>query len=90
MESTVEDIMLIVAKEIVALSIVKVTEVRAMEVRAMEVHAKEVRAKEVRAKIQTYMDVAFKEVISTVSASQMMATTIGPTPGQHLPSISPP
>jgi hypothetical protein len=32
------------------------------------------------------MDVDVKEVISIVSDSQMMATTIGATPGQHLPS----
>jgi hypothetical protein len=30
------------------------------------------------------MDVAVKEVTSIVSDSQMMATTIGATPGQHL------
>jgi hypothetical protein len=70
MERTVVNIMLIVAKEIVAFIIVKVTEVR---------------AKEVRATTQTYMDVAVKEVTSIVSDSQMMATTIGATPGQHLP-----
>jgi hypothetical protein len=46
----------------------------------------EVRAKEVRATKKTSMDVAVKEVISIVSDSQMMATTIGATPGQHLPS----
>jgi hypothetical protein len=77
----VEDITLIVAKEIITLTIVKVTEVRAKEVRA-----KEVRAKEVRATKKTSMDVAVKEVTSIVSDSPMMATTIGATPGQHLPS----
>jgi hypothetical protein len=81
MEGTVEDIMLIVAKEIITLTIVKVTEVRAQEVRA-----KEVRAKEVRATKETSTDVAVKEVTSIVSDSQIMATTIGATPGQHLPS----
>jgi hypothetical protein len=70
------------------LTIVKVTEVRAKEVRAKEVRAKEVRAKEVRAKEETSMDVAVKEVTSIVSDSQMMETTIGATPGQHLPSDS--
>jgi hypothetical protein len=71
MERTVEDTMLIVAKEIITLNIVNVAEVRARELRATK---------------QTYMDVAVKEVISIVFASQMMATTIGATPGQHLPS----
>jgi hypothetical protein len=42
MEGTVEDIMLIVAKEIITLTIVKVTEVRAKEVCAKEARAKEV------------------------------------------------
>jgi hypothetical protein len=42
-ERTVEDIPLIVAKEIVTLTIFKVTEVRAQEVRAKKAHAKEVR-----------------------------------------------
>jgi hypothetical protein len=91
MELTVKNITLIVAKEIVALTIVKVTEVRAQDVRAKEVRAKEVRAKEVRAKEvratkQIYMDVTIKEVTSIASATQMMATTTGTTPGQHLPS----
>jgi hypothetical protein len=72
MEGTVEDITLIVAKEIITLTIVKVTEVRAKEVRATK---------------ETSMDVAVKEVISIVSDSQMMATTIGASPGQHLPSF---
>jgi hypothetical protein len=63
------------------LTIVNITEVRALEVRALEV-----RAKEVRATKQTYMNVAVKEVTIIVSDSQMMATTIGATPGQHLPS----
>jgi hypothetical protein len=76
MERTVEDIKLIVAKEIFALNIVKVTEVR----------AKDVRAKEVWATKWTSMDVAVKGVTSIVSASQMMATTTGATPGQRLPS----
>jgi hypothetical protein len=76
MERTVKNITLIVAKEIVTLSIVKVTEVRAQEVRA----------KEVRATKETSMDMYVKEVTSIVSDSQMMATTIGATPGQHLPS----
>jgi hypothetical protein len=76
MEGTVEDITLIVAKEIVTLTIVKVTEVRAQEVRA----------KEVRATKKNSMDVAVKKVTSIVFDSQMMATTIGATPGQHLPS----
>jgi hypothetical protein len=91
MEGTVEDITLIVAKEIITLTIVKVTEVRTQEVRAQEVRAQEVRAKEVRAKEvrgtkKTSIDVAIKEVTSIVSDSQMMATTISATPGQHLPS----
>jgi hypothetical protein len=81
MEGTVEDITLIVAKEIIMLTIVKVTEVR-----AQEVCAKEARAKEVRATKKTLMDVDFKEVTSIVSDSQMMATTIGVMPEQHLPS----
>jgi hypothetical protein len=63
------------------LTIVKVTEVR-----AQEVCAKEARAKEVRATKETFMDVDVKEVTSVVSDSQMMETTIGATPGQHLPS----
>jgi hypothetical protein len=77
----VEDITLIVAKEIITLTIVKVTEVCAQVVRA-----KEARAKDVRDTKKTYMDVAVKEVTSIVSDSQMMATMIGATPGQHLPS----
>jgi hypothetical protein len=81
MEGTVEDIKLIVAKEIATLTIVKVTEVRAQEVRA-----KEARAKKLRATKKTSMEVAVKEVTSIVSDSPMMATTIGATPGQHLPS----
>jgi hypothetical protein len=32
------------------------------------------------------MDVDVKEVTNIVSDSQLMATTIGATPGQHLPS----
>jgi hypothetical protein len=44
MEGTVEDITLIVAKEINTLTIFKVTEMRAQEVRAKEARAKEVRA----------------------------------------------
>jgi hypothetical protein len=92
----VEDITLIVAKEIVTLTIIKVTEVRAQEVRFKEARAKEVRfkearakearAKEVRAKRKSSMEVAVKEATSIVSDSQMMARTIGTTPGQHLPS----
>jgi hypothetical protein len=80
-EGTVKDITLIVAKEIITLTIVKVTEVRAQEVRT-----KKALAKEVRGTKETHMDVAVKEVTSIVSDSQMMATTIGATPGQHLPS----
>jgi hypothetical protein len=76
MEGTVENISLIVAKEIITLTIVKVTEVRAQEVCA----------KEVRDTKETSMDVAVKEVTSLLSYSQMIATTIGATPGQHLPS----
>jgi hypothetical protein len=76
MEGTVEIITLIVAKEIITLTIVKV----------MEMRAQEVRAKEVRAMKDTSMHVAVKKVTSIVSDSQMMATTIGATPGQHLPS----
>jgi hypothetical protein len=75
-EGTVEDITLIVAKQIITLTIVKVTKVRAQEVRA----------KEARAMKKIFMDVAVKEVISIVSDSQIMATPIGATPGQHLPS----
>jgi hypothetical protein len=86
MEGTVEDITLIVAKEISTLTIVKVTEVRAQEVCAQEVCAKEARANEVRAAKETYMDVDVKEVSSNVSDSKMMAATICATPGQHLPS----
>jgi hypothetical protein len=71
MEDTVEDITLIVAKEIITLTIVKVTEVRAKEVRAMK---------------KTSIDVAVKEVTSIVYDSQMMAMTISATPGQLLPS----
>jgi hypothetical protein len=71
MKRTVEDITLIVAKEIVALTIVKVIEVRAQEVRVTE---------------QTFLDVEFKEVTSIVSASQMIVITTGATPGQKLPS----
>jgi hypothetical protein len=69
MEGTVEDITLIVAKETITLTIVKVTEVCAKEVRATK---------------ETSMDLDVKEVTSIVSDSQMMATTIGATPGQHL------
>jgi hypothetical protein len=76
MEGTVKDITLIVAKEIITLTIFKVTEVRAQEVCA----------KGVRATKETSMDVAVKEVTSIVSDSQMIATTIVATPGQHLPS----
>jgi hypothetical protein len=85
MDGTVEDITLIVAKEIITLTIVKVTEVRAQKVCAKEVRAKEACAKEVRATKETSMDMYVKEVTSIVSDSQMMATTIGATPGQHLP-----
>jgi hypothetical protein len=46
MKGTVEDITLIVAKEISTLTIVKVTEVRSQEVCAKEARAKEVRAHE--------------------------------------------
>jgi hypothetical protein len=81
MEGTVEYITLIVAKEIIALTIVKVTEVR-----AQEVCAKEARDKEVRATKETSMDMYVKEVTIIVSDSQIIATTIGATPGQHLPS----
>jgi hypothetical protein len=81
MESTVEDIKLIVAKEIVTLIIVKGKEMRAQEVRA-----KEARAREVWATKKTSMKVAVKEVISIVSDSKMMARTIGATPEKHLPS----
>jgi hypothetical protein len=76
MEGTVEDITLKVANEIITLTIVKITEVRAQEVRA----------KEARATKKTSMYVAVKEVTRSVSDSQMMATTIGATPGQHLQS----
>jgi hypothetical protein len=76
MEGTVEDITLIVAKEIITLTILKV-----MEVRAQEECVNLARAKEVRATKETYMDVDVKEVTSIVSDSQMMATTIGATPG---------
>jgi hypothetical protein len=86
MEGTVEYITLRVAKEIITLTVVKVTEVRAQEVRAQEVRAQEVRAKEVRATKKTSMKMAVKEVTSIVHDSQMMATMIGATPGQHLPS----
>jgi hypothetical protein len=48
--------------------------------------AKEARAKEMRATKNALIDVAVEEVTSIVSDSQMMATTIGATPGQHLPS----
>jgi hypothetical protein len=65
---------------------VRAKEVRAKEVRAKEVRAKEVRAKEVWAPKQTAIYVTVKEVTSIVSASQMMAKTIGATLGQHLPS----
>jgi hypothetical protein len=58
------------------LTIVKVTEMR----------AKEARTKEVRATRKTSKDVPVKEVISNVFDSQMMATTISATPGQHLQS----
>jgi gag-polypeptide of LTR copia-type len=70
-EGTVENVTLIVAKEVVTLTIVKVTEVRSQEVRA-----KEARAKEERETKKASMDVAVKEVTSIVSDSQMMATTI--------------
>jgi hypothetical protein len=76
-----ESITLIFAKKIVALTILKVTGVR-----AQEMCAKEVGAEEVWATKQTSMYVTVKEVTSIVSASQMMAMTIGATPGQHLPS----
>jgi Zinc knuckle len=95
MERTVEEVMLIFAKEIVALTIVKFTEVRTKEVRVKVMRAKKVRLKEVHAKKvwatnQNSMDVAVKEVTSTVSASQMMATTIGATTGRTCHRISPP
>jgi hypothetical protein len=80
-EGTVEDINLIVAKKIITLTIVKVREVRVQEVRA-----KDVRAREVQATKKTSRDVAAKKVTSIVSDSQMMATTIGATSGQHLSS----
>jgi hypothetical protein len=48
--------------------------------------AQQLHAKEVWATKQTSMYVAVKEVASIVSASQVMTTTIGATPGQHLPS----
>jgi hypothetical protein len=86
MEGTVEDITLIVAQKIITLTIVKVTEVCAQEVRAQEVRAKKARAKEVRAAKRNSMNVAVKEVTSIVSNSQLMATRIGATSGQHLPS----
>jgi hypothetical protein len=60
MEGTVEDITLIVAKEIITLTIFKVTEVRAQEVRGNDARAKEVRAKEVRATKNISMYVAVK------------------------------
>jgi hypothetical protein len=81
MEGTVQDITLIVAKEIITLIIVMATDVR-----AQEVCDKEARAKEVWAMKETFMNVVVKEVTSIVSDSQMVATTIGATPGQHLPS----
>jgi hypothetical protein len=77
MEGTLEDITMIVAKEIVTLTIVKVTEVR----------AKELRAKEVRATKKTSIYVAAKKVTSIVFDSQIMATTIGATPVQQAPAI---
>jgi hypothetical protein len=80
MEGTVEDITLIVAKEIITLTIVKVTEVRAQKVRA----------KEVRATKETSMDVAVKEVTSIVSDSQVMATRLVPLQGSICHRISPP
>jgi hypothetical protein len=80
-EGTVEDINLIVAKKIITLTIVKVREVRVQEVRA-----KDARAREVQATKKTSRDVAAKKVTSIVSDSQMMATTIGATSGQHLSS----
>jgi hypothetical protein len=76
MEDAEKDITLIVAKKIITLTIVKVTEVRAQEVCA----------KEVRGTKEISKDMYVKEVTSIVSDSQMMATTIGATPGQHLPS----
>jgi hypothetical protein len=63
------------------LTIVNVTEVR-----AHKVCAKEARAKEVRATKENSKDVYVKEVTSIVSDYQVMATTIGAAPGQHLPS----
>jgi hypothetical protein len=94
-EGTVEDITLIVAKVIVTLTIVKITEVRAKEERAkeeraQEVRAKEARDKEVRATKKTSMDVVVKDVTSIMSDSQMMATTIGATPGSTCHRIPPP
>jgi hypothetical protein len=76
MEGTVEKITLLVATEIVTLTIIKVTQVRAQVVRATEV----------RATKKNSMEKDVKEVTSIVLDSQMMATTIGATPGQHLPS----
>jgi hypothetical protein len=69
LDLTVESITLIIAKEIVAFTIVKVTEVR---------------AKVVHANKENSMDVTVKDVTSIVSATQMMATTTGATPRQHL------
>jgi sporulation protein YlmC with PRC-barrel domain len=71
MEGTVEDIMLIVSKETVTLTIVKVTKVRAQEMRATKM---------------TSMDVSVKKVTRIVFDYHNVATTIGVTPGQHLPS----
>jgi hypothetical protein len=71
LEGTVEDITMIVAKEIDTLTIVWVMEVRAKGVQDTK---------------NTSMEVAVKEVTSIVSDSQILATTIGATPGKHLPS----
>jgi gag-polypeptide of LTR copia-type len=73
MERTVVDITLIVTKEIVAWTIVKVTEVRAKEERVAK---------------KTCMDVTVKEVTSLVSATEMMETTTGATPGHLLSDIT--
>jgi hypothetical protein len=80
MEDTVEDITLIVAKEIVTLTIVKVTEVRVQEMRA----------KQARVTTKTSMDVAVKEVTSIVSDSQVMERRLAQCQGSTCHRISPP
>jgi RNA-binding protein YlmH len=80
MEGTVEDITLIVAKEIITLTIVKVTKVRAQEVRA----------KEVRVTKKISMDVAVKEVTGIVSDSQRWKRRLAPLQGSTFHRISPP